>query len=285
MNITLVSYASGGFYGPQRRLTRSAERHGISKIRAFRRDWLVTTQFYKENRTVLDCPRLGGYALWKPFIIQESLKDLGEGDVLVYLDSDLELVASIQPMAELSKKRAPVMTFTSVEHRNSRWTKRDCFHLMGCDSKQFHDSIQVWSGMLVMVNCRSTRDFVEEWLEHCRDFLIISDLPSRIASTELPDFEAHRHDQSVLANLCVKHGLESFRVPSQWGNHYKAPGLRVAGEWLADGRYSDTPLENSPYGTLLKDCNRWFRHAPTFRNRLKHRLSGLLRTWADTLDE
>ena len=54
----------------------------------------------------------------------------------------------------------------------------------------------------------------------------------------------------MLSLLAHKYECEIFRSPSQFGNHRKLPQFRVAGEWL-EAPYSEEPLVNSPYGTLV----------------------------------
>lgn len=48
---------------------------------------------------ILDSPLLnfsrgGGYWLWKPYVIMETLKDMKEGDILVYADSGCSVYKS-----------------------------------------------------------------------------------------------------------------------------------------------------------------------------------------------
>jgi hypothetical protein len=74
--------------------------------------------------------------------------------------------------------------------------------------------------------------------------------------SNLQSFKDHRHDQSILSILAVKHNLEIFRDPSRWGNAHKMPEFREKGEFLESGDYADKIYYNSPYATLLDHYRR-----------------------------
>ena len=101
--------------------------------------------------------------------------------------------------------------------------------------------------------------FVEEWLSFCRDPRIITDIPNTMGKKNSWRFIEHRRDQSVLSLLAWKHQLSLYRMPSQFGNHYKAPPFRITGEFNCESQkklkqlryYYSKPYFNSPYGQLL----------------------------------
>jgi hypothetical protein len=62
----------------------SAPRAGIDTILSWTRDKLKATDFYEQNRQILDRPRGGGYWLWKPYIILDALQKSDPGDVILY---------------------------------------------------------------------------------------------------------------------------------------------------------------------------------------------------------
>jgi hypothetical protein len=90
--------------------------------------------------------------------------------------------------------------------RQSTWTKRDCFHYMGCDSPEFWNAphiqatFSLWSGEAAI-------EFVAEWLRWCRDARCLTDQPNECGKPNLPGFRDHRHDQSILTNLCLMRGV------------------------------------------------------------------------------
>ena len=87
---------------------------------------------------------------------------------------------------------------------------------------------------------------------------IISDLPNVYGENSF-DYIDHRWDQSILSLLAYKRNIELYRMPTQFGNHYKLPAYRVNGEINCVNQldriptidYSNEPYENSCYFQLL----------------------------------
>lgn len=95
-------------------------------------------------------------------------------------------------------------------------------------------------------------------------------------------FHFHRHDQSVLSLLAIKHKIVLFRQPTQYGNHYKSGEYRVKGEFNCVNQfknrqvryYSSSPFQNSLYSQLLDHHRRKAEfsvtmHLPVFQMILK----------------
>lgn len=93
--------------------------------------------------------------------------------------------------------------------------------------------------------------FLEEWLNYCTDERILTDISNRCGYDNYAEFKDHRHDQSVLSLLVLRHGIETFRDPSQFGNHLKLAPYRNPEELAIGLTYSPAPYTNSPYGTLF----------------------------------
>lgn len=204
----------------QRHLHRSALRHGIDRVEAWTRRRLQRTSFYRDHRALLDHKRGAGYWAWKPFIILSALQEASEGSEVVYWD-----VGRGQPGAKrvghaLERSIEPVIRWCHEqgggilpgvpipEHGPNRcWTKRDAFHFMGCDEVRYWEHPQVQATFGVWTRTAAALTIVGEWLAHATDPRVISDEPSTCGKPELPGFIEHRHDQSILTNLVVKHGL------------------------------------------------------------------------------
>lgn len=103
------------------------------------------------------------------------------------------------------------MILTTGGYKNKHWTRRDCFKYMGCDEPRFTDCVQLEAGIGLFRKTESTLRFVKEWLYFCQDIRIVSDgdpVGSNTCGEEnYEGFMAHRHDQSILTNLCVRYGI------------------------------------------------------------------------------
>jgi hypothetical protein len=251
--IYLVCFGNNTYVASRKRLVKSANKYGINNIFEYNIFNIKCTAFYWKHKYIFSFPRGAGYWLWKPFIINQSLKKIPENSILIYSDAGIEIINNLEPLINLVNHKNPVLLF-GVHDRpdciNRYWTKRDCFIRMNCDTEDFYDSRQSMGGFQLYYNCPEARNFVSEWLSYCCDPHILTDIPNISGQPNLEGFIDHRHDQSILSILRCKHNIELFRDPSQFGNHMKKNEIRVAGEWLAHP-YTKEPYLNSDYNTLL----------------------------------
>jgi hypothetical protein len=259
MAVILTNLSNQLYETSRQRLNASAAKAGIDQIRSYDFEDLKTTPFYADNRNILDHPTGMGYWLWKPYIILEALKNAADGDIVVYSDAGLEITAPLDALLALCSGQNPVLLFGNGDFVNAAWTKRDCFIYMDCDRPYYWRSPQCDAAFCVFLRCDASLRFVAEWLDYCRDPRIITDDPNTSGRRDLPDFREHRRDQSVLSLLAARHKLPLYRMPTQFGNHYKAPPQRVNGETNCvnqnDRRqidyYAAIHYYKSTYGQLL----------------------------------
>jgi hypothetical protein len=219
MNKILISYANERYATFQTILSESALSIGkVDNVINFGPSYIQSTDFYQKNKYILDQPRGNGFWLYKPKIILDTLENANSDDTIMYCDSGLSVIGNLTPLFDIAQTRPNdgIMLFRLPgPHINRTWTKRDCFILTGCDSDRY------WNGELVngamSLWCKTERSlaFLKEWLKLCRDPRILTDDQS-IMGQEFMDFRDHRHDQSVLSLLAIKHELEVFRSPCQW---------------------------------------------------------------------
>ena len=268
MEIYLVNFATSEFRYSQCLLNLSAVRYGIHKINSFDWDDILGTEFYAQNKYILDQKRGAGYWLWKPYFIIQILQKIPENSALLYLDSGTEIIKDLLPLFEICKESPKgIVLFSNSGHLNKTWTKRDCFLLTGCDSKEYWDGRQVSANFQLYKKNDQSIDFVREWLDLCKDPNILTDLENVYGKADFTDFVDHRHDQSVLSLLSIKYDIEIYRDPSQFGNPYKMEKYRHHHEFL-EREYVDLPFLNSEYDTLFFS----HRHKYNFLQYLKLRL-------------
>lgn len=183
-------------------------------------------EFVNKYKQILKYRRLGGYAVWKPYIIKKTLLTLKKDDVLCYVDADFYFTNPIDPVIEtmLSWKQ-PIMPFNYKYGPSEKyWTKRDAFIIMGLDGSQFTDTPQIVSGIsLWQAGSAFALKFLDEWMNYAGDKGLITDVPSR--ARNYPGFVEHRHDQSLFSLLCKKYDLKPLPFPREgWdekGDHYR----------------------------------------------------------------
>jgi hypothetical protein len=171
------------------------------------------------GRPLLAYSRGVGFWSWKPHVILTTLASLEEGDVVVYSDAGrydggFTVRRSVTPLIDFAERHGGMLAGVSVPHfgPNSRWTKRDCFVLMGCDAPEYWTRPQVQASISVWIKSTRVLHFLEEWGGYCADPRVVGDGPNTCGLPNLPGFVDHRHDQSVLTNLVVKHQAVPFSI-------------------------------------------------------------------------
>jgi hypothetical protein len=162
--------------------------------------WLEKQPEYKDYHNVFAAAKGGGYWAWKPMIILDALKS---SDEVLYLDSSV-VPTGKDPILNMLKFTDKISA-AKYSERQGKWTKRKCFTEMDCDSMEYWDALQVWAGVVSVK--REGIPIVEEWKKWCMNYEVISDCPS---TDNLEGFKDHRHDQSILTNLLIRHKQSTF---------------------------------------------------------------------------
>jgi len=175
----------------------------VSYIR-YSSETLKSTSFYLENKKILDEKKGAGYWLWKPYIIYETLLSLNDGDILFYQDIGDQVDLGIFEYLENNINNEKYCLVLENKFNHGEWTKRDCFHYMGCDEEYYWSSNQVEAGASAWYRNNESINFCIQWLDYCKMHDILGDEPNTCGKENLPGFKDHRHDQSILTNLVLK---------------------------------------------------------------------------------
>jgi hypothetical protein len=182
----------------------------------FDRHILYTSNSLKEDNTfwsqhhkfILANPRGYGYWLWKPYIILKTMREMKDGDVLLYLDCGCEMDSRKSPllrqMIKMVETESLIGTYTG--HDDTRYTKYDLINLITPPMNTMTHA-QHQAGALLWLVCPKTRKLVNEWYDLCCDYHNIDDSPSILPNPI--NFIEHRHDQSVFSLLTKKYNLFS----------------------------------------------------------------------------
>jgi hypothetical protein len=209
MNLYFCLYSNEKFEKPRKSLYNLATKKGIFKdVFEYDRKWLETTGFYLDNIEVLGDPNAkgDGWCLWKPYIILESLKNINDGDVLLYMDASDTFFGEINKYLEKYFLYNDIL-LVSGGNQNKIYTKRDTFHYMGCDSEPYWNSEQVEAGIIGIKKSDKIVKLMEEYLQHCRDPRIIKDGINISGYENFQEFKEHKYDQSVLTNIKTKYSI------------------------------------------------------------------------------
>lgn len=208
MEINLCLYSNDKYKTPRQILKNWAIVSGcFDRVHEYDRDWLEQTEFYKENESILNDPESkgDGWWLWKPYIIKKSLESMEEGDILMYLDSSDTFFGDFRNFLLNHFRSHDFLLTRAGGNHNSWYTKRDTFIYMNCDTPEYWGAIQLEAGVVAFKKNKTTVDFVDEWIEYCRDYRIVTNCENESGLENIPGYIAHRNDQSVLTNLKVKY--------------------------------------------------------------------------------
>ena len=158
----------------------------------------------KHQEFILSNKRGYGYWIWKPYLIQKHLAQMSDGDVLLYLDAGCELDTRKREMLEsyLPIVRRDKLVVTGSHRPEILWTKADLSFIWPLDATE-----QIQSGIIMLQVCKETRKLIKEWYEYACSYHLINDDPSHHPNH--PEFQEHRHDQSILSLLAKRYKLYS----------------------------------------------------------------------------
>jgi hypothetical protein len=142
-----------------------------------------------------------GFWAWKPFLINEKIQTLMDGDVLIYLDAGSEI--NKRGGARFTYyldfvARNDVLVFPTF-HQHRFWVKPH--YALRIETRDYYRN-QVWAGLIMLRVSEISRRIVSRWYE-----LAFQDSGS--ALTEEVDegehyqkgFREHRFDQSILSHV------------------------------------------------------------------------------------
>ena len=180
----------------------------------------LDNDFINKNVHILNQKRGAGFWLWKPYIILKTLNKLNDNDLLFYSDAGIDFVKKIDPLIPiLDNSKNGIVLFNLPDFcTNKRWTKRDCFVYMTLDYEPYLSSTQVYASYIIMRKNEFVTSFINEWLKYAQDYRIITDNANECGLNNYPEFEDHRHDQSILSLLNKKYNITNFADITQYGN-------------------------------------------------------------------
>jgi hypothetical protein len=160
----------------------------------------IDSSFLENNKDIFAFSRGGGYWLWKPYIINEVLKNIEPGSFLFYIDSSYKFINNIDDIISYVDKKDIIIWKNKPNepyYLMNQWCKKDVL--------QTPDNYEIcWAGAILVKNTLYCRSIIEEWLKSC-NYHSITDSPSIIPN--LSKFVEHHHDQALLSNVLFKYNV------------------------------------------------------------------------------
>ena len=184
-------------------------------------------KFKEKNHRILNAggKRRKGCYLWKPYFIHRAISQIKFGDYLIYLDAAGNYYRSEvnQVVMFMEKHQIEIIGSRNGRYLEREWTKRDVFLKLGCDTPQFAEQFQCYAGFVMLKKTERTVKFIEQWLEYCQDYNMITDCPNMMGKDNYEGFNEHRFDQSILSILMKKEeipNIEQLPIPKFYTYHH-----------------------------------------------------------------
>ncbi len=210
--VYLVSYSDGPavFRKNQKMLTYSALQWNVNFLFNYKKSF-IDPKFIAKHKDVFAQKKGAGYWLWKPWIIQNTLRQVPENAYVIYCDAGFVLQKNPTPLLDLLKTN-DVVLFAYENEILSNVTKKNALVKTGCDREACRQSPAFIGGVILLKNTPTTRKFIQKWLTYCEDKdLLLDDGPLTATSS---GGGSHRHDQSLLGITYFKNPKGIFVVPT-----------------------------------------------------------------------
>lgn len=207
--VHLVTYGSRHFSRRAQVLADDAMRTGwFATARVFSREDLDPDFKHAHGRFLRMRKRLGGYGIWKPQIILQMMRDMQDGEIVLYLDAGCEV--NVRAAARFrdylrATEQSPLglFTYTTTLGAQVQWTKGDLVQKVAPWFQGRVDEVlqepQHITGIIFVQKIASAVDFMEQWRSLMGNYRLIDDSPSRARNSS--GYVEHRHDQSVFSMM------------------------------------------------------------------------------------
>lgn len=212
MKNKLITYATGAYKLHQKKLHDFAKIHSLfDEQESFDDLWLKKTLFYEKNKWTFDNIQRGaGSYLWKAYLVLTELQKAKDGDAITYMDStDLIKLEYLSDFKKIMLNELFTKQYCLVQTpwQTAAYTKYDCFYFMNCLESKYFLSKQIETGLVAFVKNDKTLKIAKEWFAYSLNPFIISDYKSMMGDDDT-SFVDHRHDQSILTLLAIKHNMK-----------------------------------------------------------------------------
>lgn len=215
--LVAVTFSTDNYKKARKYSVKMAYKKGkVDKVYEFDENDLES-EFKEKNKKTLSCSRGGGYWIWKPYLVNRTLTSLNYEDYLFYCDSGAFLTKDIGSLILFMEKKNIEALIFEIELIEKKWTKRDIFLELQCDSEEYTDTKQRCATYFLIRKTDKTVAFISEWLKYAQKYELISDEDNVIY--QQPNHEGfceNRHDQSIFSVLSKKYGFQAYQDLSQY---------------------------------------------------------------------
>jgi hypothetical protein len=205
------------------RLIESIKKYSDFEIILFKKSHIDSDiDFSEKNKKILNSKRGGGYWLWKPYIINNVLNKIKNGDSLFYLDSSYYF---IEDFTNLYNDKE-ILIFSNKPNETTNHfkglCKMDVILKYNMFDKVFIDNAEdCWGGAIIIKKSINSVKYIKEWLDMCCIYENITDSPSIAENSN--EYIEHRHDQSLLSIILYKYNIQPQYFEKKYLQNIRVP--------------------------------------------------------------
>jgi len=213
----------------------------FTKITGFtERDLKEDIPFWEKHGRFIESNSRGyGYWLWKPYLIKKTLDSMDDNEVLIYADAGCSINLNDSSLKRIEEyvemvKNSPygILSFQMSHLAEYKYNK--CHTIQNVLNDTIYDvekmnsilsSGQCMATVVILCKKEHSVNLVNNWWNYTKIYSLIDDTH---IMNEYPEFNGHRHDQSIYSLLVKKHGAvfiedETFFHPNWRENGIKHP--------------------------------------------------------------
>jgi hypothetical protein len=188
----------------------------------------IDDKFKNNNSSILNCKRGGGYWLWKPYIINETLKKIKNDDIVFYMDSKYYFIENFTKLYSDYIINNDILLWKNKPNESiyymKNWCKMDVIHKYNIFDKVFNENVEdCWAGAIMVKKNKNTIQYIQEWLDMCCIYEDITDSHSKRKNSDT--FNEHRHDQSLLSIIVDKYNIKLQYFEKKYLQNVRSPFL------------------------------------------------------------
>lgn len=201
VRVHLITYGDDNFEKAKQRLCKEAYDSGwFDTIKGFSPNDL-SDEFKDTYRDILKMKRGGGYWIWKYDIILQTLNNMNNNDILIYLDAGCSININgknrFDEYIQMLNDETPIISF-QMPHLEYKYTTKEIFKYFNILNKEeITNTGQILNGILVMKKNSKLETLINLWGKALNDKpLLLTDYYNRNQNSGFID---NRHEQSIFS--------------------------------------------------------------------------------------
>lgn len=237
--VHFITYGNEKFKKAKERIINEAKDSGFFTSTTAYGPEDLSSEFANKYRDILKQPRIGGYGIWRPYIILDKLNELNYNEYLIYCDAGCTINKNGERrfneyLELINKSNYGIISF-QMNQPEKKWTTAEIFNYFSISKDDdIYNSGQIIDGILIMKKTPHLLKIIKIWLQ------VVSDDPYLFTdkynnNNQCSDFRDNRHEQSVFSIIRKKYG--SVVINDKTYGNWKSESLLKEPFWATRKRF------------------------------------------------